>query len=290
MLNNTTPYLSSSSNLPFSLFSGFVVSSVTYINDKQKEISQLGKCPCKGPCKDGEPGLVVGLLFIKEYDDSGAQNSDEANPPALQELANHVREQWNLGTCNNSILIAIATVPKQYGISIGQRANHILNDTWLTAILEENFRDRNTFNFYNKIKDVLYMFSTAIKEEMSAKDNGSDQYASSITDSNSNATLYTILILFILLIIIAVVSIILFVVLRHRKENDDVSLRDVWTKKFWLKAGNQYKEAKQTESGNEPDVEKNEDEEVKAKLASTEDLKAVDDIENVELPGKLSKV
>ena len=268
--------------------------TVEAITDKQKKITYLGGCPCNGPCKDGESGLVVGIVVVKQYDASNALKSaaSEANPIALQEFSESVRQKWNLGACENSVLITIATEPKQYGLSIGERANKILNETWLTAILEENFGNRNTFNLNTKLNDILYMYHQAIEEELRSLNDRSDDLISSLTQPNNSGTLLVILILCILIVLIVVISLIAFVFLRHRKENDDVSIRDVWTKKFWLKSGNQYKEAKQNESGDK-DLEKNEEEEVKAKLASTEDLKIDEgengDEEKIQYP-KLSKV
>jgi len=256
-----------------------------YLFEKQSVISRLGECPCAGSCNDGENGVVVGLLFITDYE---GDRSNEFNPPALQELTDHNRRKWQLGTCDNSILITIATEPQKYGLSIGERATQVLNETWYRDIIEANF-NRGSFHLYPKIKEILYMYENAIREEMKIREISSNYPLSSSTDPNNNTTLFSILILCILIVIIVISSILMFLVLRHRKENDDVSIRDVWTKKFWLKAGNQYKEAKQSEG--EKDIEKNE-EEVKAKLASTEDLKQIDDIENadVEIPGKFSKV
>lgn len=261
--------------------------------EKQREITHLGRCPCSGPCKDGESGLVVGFVIVKEVDDSNApkQAASEVSPSHLQEFTNYIRQQWNMGACDNSVLITIAAERKQYGLSIGENAGKVLNETWLTAIPEENFRERTTFNLFTKLKDILYMYKQAIEEEIRALNEKSGDQMSSLTNANNNSTLYTVLILCLLIVIIIVLSLIVFVVLRHKKENDDVSVRDVWTKKFWLKAGNQYKEAKQSESGDR-DVEKDGDDEVKAKLASTEDLKAADDLDGddkIQYP-KLSKV
>ena len=265
---------------------------VTYLIEKQREITHLGRCPCSGPCKDGESGLVIGFVIVKEYDDSNASKlaANEVNPPLLQDFSNYVRQQWNIGACDNSILITVAEARKQYGLSIGENAAKVLNETWMTAIMEENFRERSTFNLFTKLKDILYMYKQAIEDEIRSSNERTGDKMSSLTDSNSNSTLYTVLILCALILIIIVLSLIVFVVLRHKKENDDVSVRDVWTKKFWLKAGNQYKEAKQSESGDR-DVEKEGDDEVKAKLASTEDLKPADELETdtIQYP-KLSKV
>lgn len=234
---------------------------------------------------------MIGFVIVKEYDDSNASKSaaNEVNPSVLQDFASYVSRQWNLGACDNSVLIAVAADRKQYGLSIGENGGRVLNETWLTAILEENFRQRTTFNLFTKLKDILYMHKQAIEEEIRLSNEKSGDQMSSLTDSNNNSTLYTVLILCALILLIIVISLIVFVVLRHKKENDDVSVRDVWTKKFWLKAGNQYKEAKQSEG--ERDVEKDGDDEVKAKLASTEDLKAADEHETGEIQyPKLSKV
>lgn len=265
------------------LFFFFVFSFlVTNLNEKQKAISRLGKCPCSSlACKDGESGLVIGFVILKQYDDSNAPKSTDVNSSVLQELADHVRQQWNFGTCDNNILIAFATDTKQYGISFGENANKVLNETWSNAIVEENFRDRPFYNLNSKLNDLLSYYERAVQEVLKNENDKADNLVWSLNESNNNRTLHSILILCIIIVITVILSLIAFVILRHRKENDDVSLRDVWTKKFWLKAGNQYKEAKQSESA-EKDLEKNEDEEVKAKLASTEDLKQ-DDIENENL-------
>lgn len=267
----------------------FSLHPVTDLIKKQREITYLGRCPCTGPCKDGESGLVIGFVVVKEYDDSNAPKSsaNEVNPSVLQEFADYVRQQWNLGACENSALITIAVDRKQYGVSIGENAGKVLNETWIREIMDENFRERNVFNLNAKLKDILFMYKQAIEEEIKNNEKSGDQMYS-VTDPNSNSTWYTVLILSLLIVLIIVLSLIVFVVLRHKKENDDVSVRDVWTKKFWLKAGNQYKEAKQSEGGDR-DVEKDGDDEVKAKLASTEDLKAADDSDEIQYP-KLSKV
>lgn len=257
---------------------------VAYLIERQRELTHY-RCPCTGPCKDGESGLVVGFVIVKEYDDSNAAKSaaNEANPSVLQEFTDYVRQQWNLGACENSVLITVAVARKQYGVSIGENAGKVLNETDITDILEDNFRDRNTvLNVNSKLQNILYMYKMAIEEEIKAKEKSGDQVYS-VTDPNSSSIWYTVLILCLLIVIIIVISLVLFVVLRHKKENDDVSVRDVWTKKFWLKSGNQYKEAKQSESADR-DVEKDGDDEVKAKLASTEDLK-----DEIQYP-KLSKV
>jgi len=264
-----------------------------YILDKQKDLTSFVKCPCSQTCKEDQSGLVVGFVIVKEYDSDTVPNANEANPQALQDFSEYVRNKWSLGTCDNSVLITIATEPKQYGISIGERARQILNDTWYTSIMDANFQERSaTYNLFAKIKDTLYMLREAIAEEMKRNDDRSDGLISSLTDSNSNSIWYTVLIIGLILLLIIIIVYTLYVVLKHRKENDDVSIKDVWTKKFWLTAGNQYKEAKQSESSNEKDVEKHEEEEVKVKLASTEDLKEVIDNESgaVEFPGKSSKV
>jgi len=259
----------------------------------QKKITFLGNCPCTGPCKEGESGLVVGLLILEEYDNSNAPSSaaNEINPDSLKEYSDYVRQQWNLGACDNSALITVITKTKQYGLSVGEKSSQILNDTWLPAILDEAFKNRLDFNLYAKLRDILFATNQAIEEEIAKNDLNSDGLPSSLIQSNSNKTFYILLILLIVLLI-SVAAIICFVFLRHRKENDDISIRDVWTKNFWTKAGTQYKAAKQSESGDK-DIEKNEDDEAKAKLASTEDLKQVDDIEelgeNIQKP-KLSKV
>lgn len=270
---------------------------VDYILKSQKEITHLGKCPCNVACKEDESGLVVGIVLVKEYDNSNAPKAplyEGDNPQTLNEFAAHIRQKWNLGTCDNAVLLTIASNSKQYGISIGENGNKVLNDTWISGIVEENFRDKAKYSDYSTIKNILFMFRAAIREELSRQNEDVDGGPSSLTESNGSTVWYTITILAVVLLLILVISVIAFVLLRHRKENDDVSLRDVWTKKFWLKAGNQYKAAKQSETnGNDKDVEKQE-EEVKQKLASTEDLKPVDDIENVDEDKiqypKLSKV
>jgi len=264
---------------------------VNYILERQNELTRIVKCPCSQGCKEGQSGLVVGFAIIKDYEDKSNSQVDEANPAILQEFSDHIRERWNLGSCDNSLLITIATDKKQYGVSIGAKASQILNDTWFTGILEENFRERsNTFSVYTKLKDILFMFKEAIAEELKRNSEKSEGVISSLTDSPSNTLWYTVLIISILVVVL-IVSLILFVVLRHRKENDDVSIRDWCTRNFWFNHGNQYKKAKQSEGVNEKDLEKNEDEETKAKLASTEDLKN-EEIQNVDLeyPGKLSKI
>lgn len=245
----------------------------------------MGKCPCNVECKENESGLQVGIVLVKEYDDSNAPKAplyEGDNPQSLNEFANSIRAKWNIGACDNSVLLAVASDSKQYGISIGENGNKILNETWINGIVQENLRDKNKFNAYNTIKNILYMFGAAIKEELMRQNEDVYGGPSSLSEPNNNTIWYTITILIAVILLIAVISLIAFVLLRHRKENDDVSIKDVWTKKFWLKAGNQYKAAKQNETNaNEKDVERN-DEEVKQKLASTEDLKPVDDIENLE--------
>ena len=235
-------------------------------------------------------------MLVKEYDHSNSPKAplyEGTNPGALQDYANHIRNVWNLGACDNSILIAIASSSKQYGLSFGEKATKVLNETWLTGIMEENFRDTNSFNVFNKIKDILFMYKQAIKEELEKMNIDINSDPHSLTESNNNSIWYILLIVLLVIVVTVILGLIAVVVLRHRKENDDVSVKDVWTKKFWLKSGTQYKAAKQSETnGNDKDLEKNEDEEVKAKLASQEDLKPNDEIENVDdiqYP-KLSKV
>lgn len=71
------------------------------------EFGQLTKCPCKVPCAPNEGSLRVGIAIMRRFNES---NGNGLNPTEeFHKFADHLRNQWQLGTCDNSIVIAIAT-------------------------------------------------------------------------------------------------------------------------------------------------------------------------------------
>ena len=56
-------------------------------------------------CKPNEGSLRVGIAIMRRFNETTGLSPQEE----LRKFADHLRDRWDLGTCDNSVVIAIAT-------------------------------------------------------------------------------------------------------------------------------------------------------------------------------------